>query len=279
MRANSNLASLLLLFIFSLGYTAFGENSKPVLTTSFDSTSSDGLAKVYKIKGGSVLMQKGNPIEKNLKAGDKIAAGDTVFTLKGASLTISFDSGKLNVVRIPADSKVTFINIEPTEMKIETGSVFNVVDGLAQGSTWKVTTPTAVAAVRGTVFLTTFMNGEFYAATLSVPDDGKDSMITIQSVLDGGIAKIFEGKEMILKEAETPEQEAVRNLNPARVAELLSFYQEVLSERPESEEVPAEPASLEVLSESNEMICDASGENCSTKTCKQTTAGEVCTYS
>lgn len=264
----SILSILTILFSSSL----FAEST----TAPLDDSSSDGIAQVYKLQGGAVLTQKGSPIERNLKVGDKIQAGDTIVTLRGASLTITFDRNKLNMVRISADSEVTFTNIEPTDMKIETGSIFNVVDGLASGSTWKVSTPSAVAAVRGTVFMTTFMNGEFYAATLSVPDDGKDSMITVQPTEGDGIAKIFEGKEIAFKDA-VPGQEIVEDLNPDKVAQLLKFFQEVLAERPELEAAP-EAGALEVLSESNEMICDAMGENCSTKTCKQTTAGEVCTY-
>lgn len=245
---------------------------------SLDSSSSDGLAKIYKMIGHAVLTQKGSPIERNLKVGDWIEAGDTLVTLEGASLSIHFDRNKLNVIRIPENSKVTFVNIEPTEMKIETGSVLNVVDGLASGSTWKVSTPSAVAAVRGTVFMTTFLNGEFYAATLSVPDDGKDSMIEVESKVGQGIARIFEGKEVAIKEGELPQQESVKDLSADKVAELLSFFREVLAERPELEAEPVAAGNLEVLSESNETICDASGQNCSTKTCKQTSAGEVCTY-
>ncbi len=88
-------------------------------SNNLDSSSSDGLATVYQLVGSASLIVKGSPLEKNLKVGNIIQAGDSIYTRKGASISISFDQKRLNAVRIPADSRVTFTSIEPTEMKIE----------------------------------------------------------------------------------------------------------------------------------------------------------------
>ena len=138
-----------------------------------DGSEKDGMAKVYELQGKALITPKGSPEEKILKVGDEIHIGDSVYTEKGASLSISFDSRKQNAVRIPAETKATFTSIEPTDIKLDDGSIFNVVNGLAAGSTWKITTPSAVAAVRGTVFLVRYeaANGQMYAATVDVPDD------------------------------------------------------------------------------------------------------------
>lgn len=197
-----------------------------------DGSEQDGMAKVYELQGKALITPKGSPEERVLKVGDEIRVGDAVYTEKGASLSISFDSRKQNAVRIPAETKATFTSIEPTDIKLDDGSIFNVVNGLAAGSTWKITTPSAVAAVRGTVFLVRYeaANGQMFAATVDVPDDGKTSAIEIQSLDGGGTADIAEGREILMKEGETPSPEMVKDLNPEAVKEVQAFFAQVSAE-------------------------------------------------
>ncbi len=203
-----------------------------VLSKKEDSTMTDGKAKIYALEGKAIMMPQGSPVEKNLKVGDEIKAGDSVYTEKGTTLSISFDKGRQNAVRIPADSKVIFTSIEPTNIKLENGSIFSVINGLAKGSTWKVTTPSAVAAVRGTVFLVRYesASGKMYAATVNVPNDGKISAIEIQSLTGEGNAQVTEGKEISLKEGEVPSTEMVRDLSSDQIGEVQSFFEQVSAE-------------------------------------------------
>lgn len=204
-----------------------------VFSPKADGSEKDGMAKVYELHGKVVITPKGSPVERDLKVGDEIHIGDAVYTEKGASLSIGFDNRKLNAVRIPEGSKATFTSIEPTDIKLENGAIFSVVNGLAQGSTWKVTTPSAVAAVRGTVFLVRYeaANGQMYAATVDVPDDGKTSAIEIQSLDGSSVAEIIEGKEMSMKEGEAPSSEMVQELSPEAVAEVQAFFEQVAAEQ------------------------------------------------
>lgn len=203
-----------------------------------DSSTSDGKASVYHLDGKAMITPKGNPQERALKVGDQIGIGDAVYTERGASLSISFDNRKQNAVRIPAETKATFTSIEPTDIKLDDGTIFSVVNGLAKGSTWKVTTPSAVAAVRGTVFETTYHadTKEFFAATLEVADDGKTSAIEIESLVGEGMAEIVEGKEISFKEGETPSQERVQDFTSEKMAEVQKFNQDVSMERQKSED-------------------------------------------
>jgi|GEM_PF-4661158 len=238
----------------------------------------DGRAEVYGVKGYVALIKKSSPIEKKVKRGDVIESGDTIETGTGANISIRFDDGKKNVIRIPADSKATFVNIEPTEIKIENGSIFNIVDGLANGSHWKVSTPAAVAAVRGTVFLVTYgiSGGDFFAATLDVPDDGKNSMIEIGSLTGAGSVMVSEGNQLDFKKGAVLDQQNVQLLNPTAMNEIRSFYEEVKSERQEPE--TENGATPEALAEFTESTCDADGRNCSSTVCHMTDAGKVCDY-
>ncbi len=209
-----------------------------VFASVVDASTSDGKAIVYQLDGKAVITSKGNPEERDLKVGDEIGMGDAIYTEKGANLSISFDNRKQNAVRIPAETKATFTSIEPTDIKLDDGTIFSIVNGLAKGSTWKVTTPTAVAAVRGTVFETTYHadTKEFFAATLEVSDDGKISAIEVESLTGEGMAEVVEGKEISFKEGEAPSQEMVQDFSAEKMAEVQQFNREVSTERENSKD-------------------------------------------
>ncbi len=230
-----------------------------------DGSEKDGMAKVYELQGKAVITPKGSPEERNLKVGDEINKGDSVFTEKGAKISISFDNQKKNAIQIPEDSRAIFTSIEPTDIKLENGSIFSVVNGLAQGSTWKVTTPSAVAAVRGTVFLVRYeaANGKMYAATVNVPGDGKTSAIEIQSLNGGATTEISEGKEISMKAGEAPSSEMVQDLSPEAVSEVQNFFEQVSSESEALEKSDDNESKSEAES-------DNSGENPQDKSLEDT---------
>ena len=274
------IAALVTLFIFGSIFSApylSAQDQNSQAQNNLDMSARDGAATIHKVTGYAVLTKMGNPIEKDLKVGDVIQSGDQIQTGTGSALTIYFDKSKQNAIRIPAETSAVFTSIEPTSIELKSGSVFNVVDGLANGSSWKVTTPSAVAAVRGTVFMITFIGGKFYAATLNVPNDGKTSAIEVTSIADESKVNVFEGKEVSLEKTESLSIDKVVDLHPETVSTLQSFFQEVQSERHAIEEQDGGSVP-EPLAEFTETTCDASGKNCSTKTCKQTSNGEVCTY-
>ncbi|HCM42084.1 MAG TPA: hypothetical protein DIS66_02050, partial [Candidatus Omnitrophica bacterium] len=190
----------------------------------------DGLGYVHQVKGKAMMSTAGNPVEKKLKVGDVVKAGDQIYTQKKSSVSITFDFLKQNAVHIPESSRAVFTSIEPTDIKLETGSVFSAVDGLPKDSTWKVTTPVAVAAVRGTLYVVRFQaeSGEFYAATVDVPDDGRDSAIEINLITADNLASIMEGKQITLREGDSSDlQEMIQDLNPEAVKEIQQFFNEI----------------------------------------------------
>ena len=193
-------------------------------------TLKDGLGRVYEIKGKAMISEQGSPVERKLKVGDIVKAGDSVYTAKKSSVSIVFDFLKQNAAHIPESSRAVFTSIEPTDIKLESGSVFSAVDGLPQGSTWKVTTPVAVAAVRGTLYFVRFEaeSGEFYAATVNVPDDGRDSAIEISLVTADNLASVAEGKQITLREGDSSGlQDMVQDLNPEAVKEIQQFFNDI----------------------------------------------------
>ncbi|HRK61625.1 MAG TPA: FecR domain-containing protein [Candidatus Omnitrophota bacterium] len=193
-------------------------------------TLKDGLGYVHQVAGKAMMAAEGNPVEKKLKVGDVVKAGDQIYTEKKSSVSIVFDFLKQNAVHIPELSRAVFTSIEPNDIKLETGSIFSAVDGLPKGSTWKVTTPVAVAAVRGTLYLVRFQaeSGEFYAATVDVPDDGRDSAIEISLITADNLASIAEGKQITLREGDSSGlQDMVQDLNPEAVKEIQQFFDQI----------------------------------------------------
>jgi len=197
----------------------------------------DGKARVYEIQGSAFISKKGSPVEKKLKNGDVINAGDKIHTDAASQVSIAFDESYKNAVHIPQNSTAVIESIEPTHIRIENGAVFSAVDGLPQGSTWKVSTPAAIAAVRGTLYLVNFQaaDGRFFAATVNVPDDGKNSAIDIQQVLGNGSANVPEGKEITLKQGETPNDSLVNDLDPTVLDEILKFFEKLTQLRDQND--------------------------------------------
>ena len=189
----------------------------------------DGKATVYEVSGDVTYAVQGSPVEKKLKKGQVLSPGDTVHTDSGATVSISFDASYKNAIRIPENSQAVLEGIEPTNIRIINGSVFSSVDGLAQGSSWKVTTPSTVAAVRGTLYLVNYQatSGNFFAATVNVPNDGKSSAIEIQQVTGDGSANVPEGKEINLQEGQVPDNSLVQDLNPSALDQIMDFFQQL----------------------------------------------------
>lgn len=120
-----------------------------------------------------------------LRAGDEVEVGPESY------VDLAYDKDWKNVVRLEADSKVKITSIAPGKIDLLQGGVFAKLKKLPQDSTFEVKTPTAVAAVRGSVYRTTFLLGQtdvFNAASsrivvYGVKEDGsvdKDTAMLIE---------------------------------------------------------------------------------------------------
>ncbi|HRK61623.1 MAG TPA: FecR family protein [Candidatus Omnitrophota bacterium] len=193
----------------------------------------DKKARVYDVKGKVFWTKQGTPVQKKLRANDILQLGDTIQTEDKSSVSIAFDDSFMNAVHLPENTTATLESIEPTSIRIENGSIYSAVNGLPQGSSWKVTTPAAVAAVRGTLYVVRYQaaNGTFYAATVDIPDDGVASAIDIQEIAGSQHADVPEGKEITLTQGQTPGQDMVGDLDPAALQEILDFFEALIEQR------------------------------------------------
>lgn len=188
---------------------------------------------VYKLSGTATIVKSGSPKEKELKIGDEIEAGDHVFTEKGASLSISFDERRLNTVSIPSGSEAVFTSLSPVSIRLKNGSVFSSVDGLAEGSTWEISTPAAVAAVRGTQFEVEYSesSGEFSAMTYDDDNEKKASAIELTPAAGGAPVKIAEGRQISFARGQVPTQNLIQKMSPDIIQRGKKFKEDVREDR------------------------------------------------
>lgn len=102
---------------------------------------------------GTVEITRGAEAARPVVLGEELKQGDIIKT--GQSSFLVFNIGETATARIQADTSVTLSNITDManiDINLTKGGVLNKVNKLAKGGTYKISTPTVVASVRGTVF-------------------------------------------------------------------------------------------------------------------------------
>ena len=188
----------------------------------------DRRGKVYEIKG-DVKISRGGKGWQRLDNSNYIERGDIVLTSAESYVSVTFDNEFKNVSHLPANTRAVFKNIEPLDLMIEDGTVFNIFDNLPTNSQWKVSTPTAVAAVRGTHYVVNFTaaDGSLFTATFNVPDDGHQSFVQLIDLLgngqEGGSMDVPEGSQIQLKEGEVPDSSLLSQVSEPWLSQILEI--------------------------------------------------------
>ena len=133
----------LFLLTFLIPVIAFGE---------------DYYCEVMSVQGEASVMDPAG-LEKPLQSGDLLKVGDTVKVGEGSHLDLAYDKGWNNVSRIWEKSEVKIQSLYPTGLWMKHGDVLAKLHKLPAKSTFEIETPTAVAAVRGSAYRTTFRDG------------------------------------------------------------------------------------------------------------------------
>lgn len=109
---------------------------------------------------GTVEVTRGAEAARPVVLGEELKQGDIIKT--GPASFLVFNIGETATARIQADTSVTLSGITDKaniDINLMKGGVLNRVNKLAKGGTYKITTPTVVASVRGTVFSTNVEDG------------------------------------------------------------------------------------------------------------------------
>ena len=117
---------------------------------------------------GAAFVTSIDSVRKAMKQGDLLKIGDLVEVEKDGQVDLAFDKEWSNITRIWESSRVKIKSIYPTGLGLDRGDVFAKLGKLPKGTTFEIQTPTAIAAVRGTEFLT------------SVSEKGLTSVVSYQ---------------------------------------------------------------------------------------------------
>ncbi|MFC1621318.1 FecR domain-containing protein [Candidatus Omnitrophota bacterium] len=85
-----------------------------------------------------------------------------VQTKKDASCTLAFDEEQKNILTLKENSRIKIENIEPGKVFLPEGRVFSLIEGLAKTEKFEIRTPTAIAGVRGTGWITDYRRGRTF---------------------------------------------------------------------------------------------------------------------
>jgi hypothetical protein len=141
------------------------------------------------VDGGVWIERGGN--RNAAKIGDRLVESDFLVTDSGALVDVAVKG--LGVMKVGSEARVQIAHLATkgtstlAEMKLEKGDLVSIIRKESQESDYNVVTPTAVAGVRGTIFLT------------SVQADEKGSGDVRFAVMEGSIlVRSANGEEVIL---------------------------------------------------------------------------------
>ncbi|MDD5194450.1 MAG: FecR family protein [Candidatus Omnitrophica bacterium] len=83
-----------------------------------------------------------------------VTAGDKIITAQDSSIELAFDENKKNILRVNPESEVVISLKDNEKVELTKGEVFTTIEELPSGSSFEIRTPTAIAGVRGTEWLT-----------------------------------------------------------------------------------------------------------------------------
>lgn len=114
---------------------------------------------------GTVSIEKHGEASAPVKILDMIQDGDIIET--GDKSYVLVQTGDEIVIRFDSNTRVSFSSISDVkfrELNLDRGKVVSSVSKLKKESEYRIKTPTAVASVRGTEFLTEYENGKTVVA-------------------------------------------------------------------------------------------------------------------
>ncbi|MCK5305671.1 MAG: FecR domain-containing protein [Candidatus Omnitrophica bacterium] len=120
-------------------------------------TFSGNEATIIRLKGNVKVLKSGEADWEKARQAMQLVSGDSVKTGKVGSFAelcfnYSEESKKKNVIRVNAGTQIKLEKIKPndTEVKLDKGELFCIVEKMKKGSTFKVRTPVAICGARGT---------------------------------------------------------------------------------------------------------------------------------
>ncbi|MDD2702633.1 MAG: FecR family protein [Candidatus Omnitrophica bacterium] len=141
---------------------------------------------------GSVQVQSADKARKKAAAGTQVTIGDSIRTARKSRVDVALDDEKKNTLSISEQTMVVLNSTEPgmiNKIDLSNGKIYSNVENLKAGLAFEISTPSAVAGVRGTGW--------------SVESNKlKDEVATFKDTVK---VKTFDANNNLLTETDVPE--------------------------------------------------------------------------
>lgn len=183
------------------------------------------------------VIRKDATVKQSLNVGDSLYDGDRLVVMRGNTVQLAFDKEARNVVHIEGGTELQISGARPTNLDMSAGKIFAILNKKGPESLFKVTSPTAIAAVRGTQFQVDAMGPgtQIHTYEGSVKVSGRDAMGSEMNdfvIVSAGQKTSVASKEMA--PAAATDMTAAEQAELMPVLARLAETQEMIS-RPESQ--------------------------------------------
>ncbi len=113
-------------------------------------------AEAIYVKGNVQVMSSTDGVWKTLEKGMQVDIGDSIRTARRSEVDIALDAEKKNTIRL-GEKTLVVLNTESDDqidrLNLSRGRVYSNMENIKEGLSFEVTTPSAVAGVRGSSYM------------------------------------------------------------------------------------------------------------------------------
>lgn len=193
--------------IFAMFFTACQKDSKESVTNVTDKSQQESNVVVAFVKGDVVVIRESGQVKPNL--GDVLTSKDTIVTGQNGSVEILV--GEDGVLKLNKNTSLSVSQAfaandgsRATEVNMQYGKLVTVLRKERKTESFSVVTPTSIAGVRGTIFLTNVENPSAKGGNVAC---GSGNCVVKYTVLDGAVAirKSNSENEIVVDKQKTAE--------------------------------------------------------------------------
>ncbi|TGK81361.1 iron dicitrate transport regulator FecR [Leptospira noumeaensis] len=203
----NRLTALGFVAVFAIVLAACQKDSKESVTPVTENSAKESNVVVAFVKGDVVVIRESGQVKPNL--GDVLTSKDTIVTGQNGSVEILV--GEDGVLKLNKNTSLSVSQAfaandgsRETEVNMQYGKLVTVLRKERKTESFNVVTPTSIAGVRGTIFLTNVENPSAKGGNVAC---GSGNCVVKYTVLDGAVAirKANSENEIVVDKQKTAE--------------------------------------------------------------------------
>jgi len=188
----------------------------PAAVREFESSLEDGRAEVFGFEGKARVMKKGTDYWTPVYKGMRLETGDKILTYEKSNVSVRYDRSYKNLINIKEKTQAEFRSIEPTEILLEKGTIYHYLDALVRSKNYRVTTQVGSFGVRGTSWVSSFVNSTGLAGTLQDSNNHESSIwCQFPNAKQKDPLIVEEGKQLEIPQGSVPGPGDIEDLDDA----------------------------------------------------------------